>query len=151
MAEEAASTSEVPPGDELVGTLLGGRYRIEKQLGEGGMGTVYVGVHEAIGKKVAIKCLNPEMAANRSVVERFKREARAATAAGNEHIIDVTDMGELPDGAPYIVMELLEGRELADLLDSVGPLPIGRAVSNSSWACTQPIWRGNRTVALPVG
>ena len=129
MAEEAASTSEAPPGDELVGTLLGGRYRIEKQLGEGGMGTVYIGVHEAIGKKVAIKCLNPEMAANRSVVERFKREARAATAAGNEHIIDVTDMGELPDGAPYIVMELLEGRELADLLDTVGPLPIGRAVT----------------------
>ena len=113
--------------DRLIGTVLGGRYRIERKLGEGGMGSVYVGVHESIGKEVAIKCLNPEMSANKAIVERFKREARAATAAGNEHIIDVTDMGDLPDGSPYIVMELLQGRELAELIEE-GPLSVGRAV-----------------------
>ena len=114
--------------DSLVGTVLADRYRVERKLGEGGMGSVYLAMHEAIGKRVAIKCLNSEFAMHGQVVERFKREARAATAAGNEHIIDVTDMGELPSGSPFIVMELLDGIELGDLLDQKGPLPIGRSV-----------------------
>ncbi len=114
--------------DTMVGAVVGERYRIERKLGEGGMGTVYAGTHLGIGKEVAIKCLNPEMVANKAIVERFKREARAATAAGNEHIVDVTDMGELPDGSPFIVMELMKGRELAELLAEAGPLPTGRAV-----------------------
>lgn len=128
MGDQAVDDDTAGEADPLIGALLGGRYVVERKLGEGGMGAVYVGTHEGIGKQVAIKCLNPYMAANQAIVERFKREARAATAAGNEHIIDVTDMGELPDGAPYIVMELLDGRELAELLEEEGPLPIGRAV-----------------------
>ncbi len=128
MPDHAATEEPEDEVDPLIGAVLGGRYLVERKLGEGGMGAVYVGQHQTIGKQVAIKCLNPLMAANKAIVERFKREARAATAAGNEHIIDVTDMGELPDGSPYIVMELLDGRELAELIAQEGPLPIGRAV-----------------------
>jgi len=121
--------------DPLVGTLVAERYRVEKRLGQGGMGTVYVAEHLGIGKRVALKCLNPEYAANAMVVERFLREARLATAAGNEHIVDVTDIGKLPDGAPFIVMELLEGRELGDALAQDGPFVIGRAVRILRQAC----------------
>ncbi len=89
---------------------------------------MYSGEHELIGKKVAIKCLNPEFAAVPIVVERFKREARAATAIGNEHIIDVNDLGDLPNGAPFIVMEFLHGTEFGALIEEEGALPVGRTV-----------------------
>ncbi len=124
------TTSGAPPGpaDDKVGLVLGGKYRVMRKLGEGGMGSVYEGMHELIGKRVAIKTLNPEFTKNPAVVERFRREARAATAAGNEHIIDVTDLGDLPDGSPFLVMEYLDGRDFAHLLESDGALPVGRAV-----------------------
>ncbi|MCB9623912.1 MAG: serine/threonine protein kinase [Sandaracinus sp.] len=121
--------------DPLVGKVVAERYRVERRLGQGGMGTVYVAEHLGIGKRVALKCLNPEYAMNGMVVERFLREARLATAAGNEHIVDVTDLGKLPDGAPFLVMELLEGRELGDALEQDGPFVIGRAVRILRQAC----------------
>lgn len=121
--------------DRFIGLMLGGRYRVLRLLGAGGMGKVYLAEHEQIGKKVAIKCLNPEMTSHAMVVERFRREARAATAIGNEHIVDVTDMGETPDGAPYIVMEALDGVEFGDLIAEVGAMPIGRAVRILRQAC----------------
>ncbi|MCA9536002.1 MAG: serine/threonine protein kinase, partial [Myxococcales bacterium] len=120
--------------DPLVGTLVSERYRILRKLGEGGMGRVYEAQHELIGKQVALKCLNAEFATHPIVVERFKREARAATAVGNEHIVDVTDLGDLPDGSPFIVMEHLNGRELADLIEE-GPLTLGRAVRIMEQVC----------------
>jgi len=120
--------------DPLIGTLVSDRYRVLRKLGEGGMGRVYEAQHEGIGKKVALKCLNAEYATHPVVVERFKREARAATAVGNEHIVDVTDLGDLPDGSPFIVMEHLEGRELAALIDQ-GPLTLGRAVRILDQVC----------------
>jgi len=136
--EEHGKAPTMRPGegeDHLVGQLLAERYRVEKKLGEGGMGRVYLAVHEGIGKRVAIKCLNADLATHGTVVERFKREARAATSIGHEHIIDVTDMGTLEDGAPFLVMELLDGKELGDVLDEEGPLPIGRAVRILTQAC----------------
>jgi len=114
--------------DERIGILVGGKYKIIKSIGVGGMGAVYEAEHELIGKRVALKCLHHEYARDRDLVERFKREARAATAIGNEHIVDVTDMGDLPDGAPFLVMEMLKGMALADLMDTEGVLPIGRSV-----------------------
>jgi serine/threonine protein kinase len=114
--------------DQRIGIVVGGKYRIVKTLGVGGMGSVYEAEHELIGKRVALKCLHPEYSRDRDLVERFKREARAATAIGNEHIVDVTDMGDLPDGAPFLVMEMLKGQALADLMDKEGVLPIGRSV-----------------------
>ncbi len=121
--------------DPLLGTVVSDRYHIESKLGEGGMGQVYLAEHSAIGKRVALKRLSPEFASNTMVVERFMREAKAATMAGNEHVVEVFDMGRLPDGSPYIVMELLEGMELRDLMEQNGPMSIGRAVNIIRQTC----------------
>lgn len=80
------------------------------------MGSVYEGVNERIGRRVAIKVLHPEFAKMAEIVERFEREARAAAEIGSDHIVDVLDLGELPDGERYLVMEFLEGKSLADLM-----------------------------------
>ncbi len=114
--------------NERVGLVVGGRYKIVRTLGAGGMGGVYVAEHELIGKTVALKCLHKEYTRDKDLVERFKREARAATAIGNEHIVDVTDMGDLPDGAPFLVMEFLSGTTLSGLMEDVGAMRIPRAI-----------------------
>jgi serine/threonine-protein kinase len=121
--------------NERVGLNVGGRYKIVRTLGAGGMGGVYEAEHELIGKKVALKCLHKEYTRDRDLVERFKREARAATAIGNEHIVDVTDMGDLPDGAPFLVMELLAGTTLSGLMEDIGPMPLRRAVHVARQVC----------------
>ena len=108
------------------GQTVGGKYTILRTLGEGGMGAVYEVEHTLIGKRMALKCLHPEYARDRDLVERFRREARAASVIGNEHIVDVTDMGDLPDGSPFLVMEMLKGRALSDLIKREGPLTVGR-------------------------
>ena len=123
------------PPDPLVGQLLQSKYRIVRKLGEGGMGDVYEAENELIGKRVAIKFLHEEYAADAEVVARFKQEARAATAVGNEHIIDVLDLGKLADGTPFIVMEMLKGIEFGDLIANDGPLPVDRAVRIVRQAC----------------
>ena len=121
--------------DARIGLLVADRYKIQRTLGAGGMGGVYEAVHEGIGRKVAVKCLHAEYARDRALVERFRREARAATAIGNEHIVDVTDVGELPDGAPFLVMEFLVGRTLGQLLSETGPLRVPRVVHIGRQVC----------------
>ena len=121
--------------DSRVGLLVQGRYRILRKLGEGGMGSVYEGKHELIGRRVAIKTLHWQFAQNLELIERFHREANAATAVGNEHIIEVTDFGFFDDSAPFIVMEYLEGVELGALLEQEGSLPIARAVHIVTQMC----------------
>ena len=122
--------------DERVGCLLQERYRIVRRMGEGGMGAVYEARHELIGRKLAIKTLHPQLARDADLVERFHREARAATAIGNEHIIEVTDFGVFPDDrAPYIVMEFLAGIEFGELLDREGSLPVARVVHIVGQVC----------------
>jgi len=125
----------VEPVDPKVGQLVQGRYRIVRKLGEGGMGYVYEGKHELIGRRVAIKTLHGHFAQNPELIERFHREANSATSIGNEHIIEVTDFGFFDDGAPFIVMEFLDGVELGALLDREGTLPVSRVVHIMSQVC----------------
>src|SRR5258706_6790026 len=92
--------------DALLGTTVGS-YRVGRLIGRGGMGSVYLGVHPAIGSRVAIKVLTPESSASPGLVERFFSEARAVCVIRNENIVNVLDLKALPDGRPYIVMEYL--------------------------------------------
>jgi serine/threonine-protein kinase len=103
--------------DPLIGQVLDGRYRIESVLGEGGMGIVYKAVHTTLRKPLAIKVLRPEVSKNEQIVQRFKQEAQSASQIGNQHIIDISDFGELADGSTYFVMEFLNGQSLTSALD----------------------------------
>jgi serine/threonine protein kinase len=110
------------------GALVDGRYRLLRPIGRGGMGEVWEAVHEGIGRKVAVKILHRQYAEHAEVVARFHREARTASLVGDPRIVDVLDMGQLDDGSPYLVMELLRGETLAALLDREGTLPTSQAV-----------------------
>ncbi|MCP4674035.1 MAG: serine/threonine protein kinase [Deltaproteobacteria bacterium] len=97
-------------------TMLGGKYCINETIGAGGMGAVYSATYEAINRQVAVKVLHPEFTEDPSVVERFHREARAAGSIGHDNICDVMDIGLTDEGAPFLVMPLLEGESLAPLI-----------------------------------
>ncbi len=107
-----------------VGSVVAGKLRIVRLLGAGGMGAVYEVEHEITRHRRALKLLHAQMADVPSVVERFLREASAAGRIGNPHIVETFDAGHLETGEPYIVMELLQGKTLADLLQEKGPLEI---------------------------
>ena len=104
-----------------------GNYVVERKIGEGGMGAVYLARHPRIGKEVAVKVLLPAMSRDPELVQRFFHEAKAAAEIKDAHIVDVIDFGELDDGASYIVMEWLEGQSLSQLLVAAGKLPLERA------------------------
>src|ERR1051325_1283702 len=95
------------------GTIIEGKYRIVRLLGEGGMGAVYEGENVRIHRKVAIKVPHAGIAANSEAVQRFEREAQAAGRIGSEHIVEVLDLGDLPTGDRYMVMEFLDGEALS--------------------------------------
>jgi serine/threonine-protein kinase len=110
------------------GQTLAGKYLVEEVLGVGGMGVVVAAKHLQLDQKVAIKYLLPAALLNPEVVERFAREARAAAKIRGEHVARVIDVGQFDDGAPYMVMEHLEGHDLAKHLELYGPLPVEDAV-----------------------
>src|SRR5687767_12557765 len=105
--------------DPKLGMAIG-NYRITEKLGEGGMGAVYKAVHPGIGSAVAVKFLHPECAARPEILSRFFDEARAANKIRHPNIIEITDFGTLPDQSGYMVMELLEGRDLKKYLAERG-------------------------------
>ena len=111
-----------------VGDVLADKYRVEKILGLGGMGMVVAAIHLDLEQRVAIKLMLPSGGDNSDAAARFLREARAAAKLTGEHVCRVLDVGRFDTGAPYIVMEHLEGQTLGAYLKRRGPLPIGEAV-----------------------
>src|SRR5580704_5510198 len=117
------------------GDVLAGKYRVDRILGVGGMGVVVAAHHVQLDDRVAIKFLLPEMLGNAECVLRFAREARAAVKIKSEHVARVTDVGKLENGSPYMVMEYLEGDDLAGMLEKTGRLPVAQAVDFVLQAC----------------
>jgi serine/threonine-protein kinase len=126
----ATRTTEALPGGHRLepGNVLMGKYRVERILGEGGMGIVVAARHLHLDDLVAIKFLLPELVREPEVVARFQREARAAVRIKNEHVVRVFDVAILDTGEPCMVMEYLEGQNLAERLADQGALPIEQAV-----------------------
>ncbi len=123
VSESPESVLDIHPG-----TVLAGKYRVERILGTGGMGTVVAAHHLQLDERVALKFLLPQALGSMEAVARFMREARAAVKIKSEHVARVTDVGQLENGAPYMVMEYLDGRDLAAWLTQCGPMPIEQAV-----------------------
>jgi len=118
----------------MLGAIVGS-YQIVSQIGEGGMGVVYLGRHSILGRPAAIKVLHPELSQRREIVGRFFNEARAATASRHPGIVEIYDFGFLPDGAAFIAMEFLEGESLASRLrrerriPAIAAIQIGRQIA----------------------
>ena len=117
------------------GQVVAGKYEVERVIGQGGMGTVISAVHVHLRERVAIKLLSREASEQSESISRFMREARAAARIRSEHVAKVSDVGTLPDGTPYIVMEYLEGFDLAETLTQRGPLPADEAIELVLQAC----------------
>lgn len=117
------------------GELIADKYRVDSLLGAGGMGFVFSATHVDLDRKVAIKLIRPELASDEAQVERLLLEARAAARIRSEHVGKVLDVARLPNGAPYIVMEMLEGCDLSVYLEHNGRLPSALAVDLVLQAC----------------
>ena len=117
------------------GTVLQGKYRVEHVLGEGGMGIVVAAIHLGLDQRVALKILRPELRKMPEVVERFQREARAASKIEGAHVAKVLDVGVLDDGTPFMVMEHLEGNDLSSVRRSGRPVSPALAAGYLIEAC----------------
>jgi serine/threonine protein kinase len=126
---------EKPRESMVPGALLADKYMIENIVGEGGIGIVVSAKHIQLDQTVAIKYLRPKAAGMPAVAERFLREARLAAKIRSEHVVRVYDVGLLPDGAPYMVMEYLAGTDLGKMLTASGTLPLDRAIDYILQAC----------------
>ena len=120
-------------GGVEIGAILAGRYRVERVLGQGGMGIVVQAMHLQLHQPVAMKFLLPEVLANQQVVQRFLREGQAAVRLKSEHVARVIDVGSLDTGAPYMVLEYLEGADLSNV--SRAQLTVGGIVDLMLQAC----------------
>ncbi len=116
------------PTADLVGQVIADRYAIIRKLGEGGMGAVYLGEHVKMGRKSAIKVMNPSMANDPDAISRFNREASNASRISHPNVCQIYDFGETPEGIIYLAMEYIEGAALTDIIEREGALPAARAV-----------------------
>ncbi|MFP2932550.1 serine/threonine protein kinase, partial [Pyxidicoccus sp. 3LG] len=114
---------------QLLGQVLDGRYKIESVLGQGGMGMVFRATQTSVQRPVAVKTLNPSLAAAPQFFERFRREAEIASRLRHPNVITIFDFGRAPDGTCYFVMELLQGESLKEMVKREGPMSLRRAVS----------------------
>jgi eukaryotic-like serine/threonine-protein kinase len=117
------------PANDLVGQVVADRYHVVKKLGEGGMGQVYLAEHVKMGRRSAIKVMNPSMVHDPDAVARFNREAANASRITHPNVCAVYDFGETSDGLIYLAMEFIEGEPLTDLLEREGALPLARATA----------------------
>ena len=118
----------------LPGALIDERYRVDRVIGRGGVGLVVAATHIAMAQRVAIKMIRDDIPMQRELLDRFQREARAAAMIRSEHVARVLDVGRLPTGRPYIVMEYLEGEDLEHVV-ARGPLNVTAAVDFTLQAC----------------
>lgn len=124
------ASKEAHPGD-----ILAGKYKVERILGRGGMGQVLLATHVQLQQRVAIKTLLPDALQSPTLVARFSQEARSTVKIQSEHVVRVLDVGALDSGAPFMVMEYLEGADLAQLLKQRGALPLIEVVEYVLQAC----------------
>jgi eukaryotic-like serine/threonine-protein kinase len=117
------------PEEPLLGVILGDRYRVDEQIGAGGMGLVFKATHVLIGRKLAIKVLRRRYARQADVAQRFAQEARVASSIKHPNVVDIIDYGTTPQGGPYCVVEYLVGHSLAREIVEHGPLEPRRALS----------------------
>jgi serine/threonine protein kinase len=130
------SVAHAQSGDELVGSTLNNTYVVERLLGEGGMGRVYLARHTRIAqKRVAVKVLQDELAGNAQVLARFQREAEAAAAISHPNVVSVLDIAVTPRGMPYLVCEYLQGIDLAEHLKKEKRLDVSVALSITRQLC----------------
>jgi serine/threonine-protein kinase len=130
-AQFTAASTPLP----VEGTVVADRYRVERLLGEGGMGLVVSARDLQLGRTVALKFLSPKASDAPDTCERFHREARAVASMRSEHVARILDIGTLPCGAPYLVFEHLTGRDLKQVLAERGRLPIEEALEYVAQAC----------------
>ncbi len=131
---ERHDTRRIAP-PPVPGQLVAGTYRVERVLGVGGMGIVVAARHLRLGTKVALKMMHDALVSDAHAVLRFEREARTTARLSGAHTAEVFAVGTLETGAPFIAMECLEGRDLARVLASQGPLPFDAAMSHVLGAC----------------
>ncbi len=112
----------------MIGTVLGGRYRVVRKIGEGGTSEIFLAEHIHLGRNEAIKVLKPEIATDPTFVSRFRREARAINRVQHPNIIGIFDFGQLPDGRLYLAMEYGDGRAVDELLQEEGQLTVSRSL-----------------------
>ncbi|MCS6901719.1 MAG: serine/threonine-protein kinase, partial [Myxococcales bacterium] len=119
----------------VVGEVIAGKYRVDRVIGQGGMGVVLAATHLQLDGPVALKCMLPEAARSPEALARFLQEARTCARLRSDRIVRVFDVGVLPDGAPFLVMELLEGKDLAEHLAVRGPLPVDEVIGYALEVC----------------
>jgi len=125
---DGATLRSAAPLSDLVGQVVADRYHVVKKLGEGGMGQVYLAEHVKMGRRSAIKVMNPSMVHDPDAVARFNREASNASRITHPNVCAIYDFGETPEGLIYLAMEYIEGEALTDLLERDGALKVPRAV-----------------------
>ncbi|HYD39692.1 MAG TPA: serine/threonine-protein kinase [Anaeromyxobacter sp.] len=117
-----------PAPDPFIGTTVKDTYHVEARIGGGGMGDVYLARHVTLDVPVALKILKRSLLADKALVQRFQREARAASRLRHPNIVQVTDFGQLPDGTLFMAMEHVEGKDLSRVIAEESPVPERRAV-----------------------